>query len=106
MVGHTGDYQAITRAIEAVDSCVKDVVETARDNGYTALIIADHGNADNAVNEDGSPNTAHSKNPVPCVLVSNQYKSIQDGILADVSPTLLKIMNIQQPEDMTGHSLV
>ena len=106
MVGHTGDYEAIRKAIEAVDSCVNDVVEAALANGYTPLIIADHGNADNARNDDGSPNTAHSTNPVPCVLVSNQYQSINNGILADVSPTLLKIMNIEQPEDMTGKSLV
>jgi 2,3-bisphosphoglycerate-independent phosphoglycerate mutase len=106
MVGHTGVYEAIRKAVEAVDSCVKDVVEAAQKNGYTALIIADHGNADNAVNPDGSPNTAHSQNPVPCILVSDQYKSIREGILADVAPTLLKVMGIDQPEDMTGKSLV
>jgi len=106
MVGHTGVYEAIRKAVEAVDSCVDDVVEAARENGYTVLIIADHGNADNAVNEDGSPNTAHSQNPVPCILVSDQYTSIREGILADVAPTLLKIMNIDQPDDMTGKSLV
>ena len=106
MVGHTGVYEAIRKAVEAVDSCVNDVVEAAKENGYTVLIIADHGNADNAVNEDGSPNTAHSQNPVPCILVSDQYKSIREGILADVAPTLLKVMGIDQPEDMTGKSLV
>ncbi len=106
MVGHTGVYESIRKAIEAVDSCVKDVVETAKENGYTAYIIADHGNADNAVNPDGSPNTAHSMNPVPSILVSDEYKKIKEGILADVAPTLLKIMNIPIPGEMTGKSLV
>lgn len=106
MVGHTGDYQAIRKAIEAVDSCLHDVVEAAKENGYEALIIADHGNADNAVNEDGSPNTAHSTNPVPCVLVSDRFRSVKEGILADVAPTFLKLMNIEQPQEMTGHALV
>jgi 2,3-bisphosphoglycerate-independent phosphoglycerate mutase len=106
MVGHTGVYESIVKAIEAVDSCLKDVVEAAKSNGYTAYIIADHGNADNALNEDGSPNTAHSKNPVPSVLVSNEYNEIQEGILADVAPTLLTIMGVSIPDEMTGKSLV
>jgi 2,3-bisphosphoglycerate-independent phosphoglycerate mutase len=106
MVGHTGVYESIRKAIEAVDSCVKDVVETAKENGYTAYIIADHGNADNAVNQNGSPNTAHSMNPVPSILVSDEYKEIKEGILADVAPTLLKIMNISIPEEMTGKPLI
>jgi 2,3-bisphosphoglycerate-independent phosphoglycerate mutase len=106
MVGHTGDYDAITKAIEAVDSCVKDVVEAAKANGYDAYIIADHGNADNAVNADGSPNTAHSTNPVPSIVVSDRVKSIKEGILADVAPTLLDILNIAQPDEMTGKSLI
>jgi len=106
MVGHTGVYNAIKKAIETVDNCLSDVVEAAKENGYNALIIADHGNADNAVNQDGSPNTAHSTNPVPCVLVSGEYKKINDGILADVAPTLLKIMNIDIPDEMTGNAMV
>ena len=106
MVGHTGVYEAIKKAIAAVDECAGRVVETARNNGYDVLIIADHGNADNAVNPDGSPNTAHSLNPVPCVLVTDDYTSINEGILADVAPTLLKIMGVDRPEDMTGKSLV
>ena len=85
---------------------VGDVVEAARANDYTVMIIADHGNADNAVNEDGSPNTAHSLNPVPCILVTDEYTSVKDGILADVAPTLLKIMDLEIPEDMTGTVLV
>ncbi|MFO7939306.1 MAG: 2,3-bisphosphoglycerate-independent phosphoglycerate mutase [Bacteroidales bacterium] len=106
MVGHTGVYSAIKKAVETVDSCVGEVVEAARENGYEVLIIADHGNADFAVNEDGSPNTAHSTNPVPCVLVSNRFDRINEGILADVAPTLLKLMGIEQPKEMTGKSLV
>lgn len=106
MVGHTGVWEAITEAVEVVDACVAEVVETAKNNGYTALIIADHGNADNAKNPDGSPNTAHSLNPVPCILVDNDYSDIENGILADVAPTILKIMDIDQPEEMTGKSLI
>lgn len=106
MVGHTGVWDAIIQAVEAVDACVQDVVTTARANGYTAMIIADHGNADNAINPDGSPNTAHSLNPVPCIVVSDEYTEVRDGILADVAPTILKIMGMKQPESMTGHSLV
>jgi 2,3-bisphosphoglycerate-independent phosphoglycerate mutase len=106
MVGHTGVYEAIRKAIEAVDSCVGEVVEAARNNGYELLIIADHGNADNAVNKDGSPNTAHSTNPVPCILVSDRFEKIDNGILADVAPTILKMMDLQIPEEMTGKVLV
>ncbi|MCD4683823.1 MAG: alkaline phosphatase family protein, partial [Bacteroidales bacterium] len=106
MVGHTGVYEAILKAVEAVDSCVKEVVETARSNAYDVLIIADHGNADNAVNPDGSPNTAHSLNPVPCILVSDKKSQLKNGILADVAPTILNIMGMNIPEDMTGNVLV
>jgi 2,3-bisphosphoglycerate-independent phosphoglycerate mutase len=106
MVGHTGVYEAIRKAIQTVDECAGDVVEAARDNGYDVMIIADHGNADYALNEDGSPNTAHSLNPVPCVLVTDDYTSIREGILADVAPTLLHIMGIDIPEEMTGKVLV
>jgi len=107
MVGHTGDYQAITKAIEAVDGCAKAVVEAARANNYNVLIIADHGNADNAVNPDGSPNTAHSLNPVPCIYVSDDKNlKINDGILADVAPTLLSEMGLEIPAEMTGNVLI
>jgi len=106
MVGHTGVYESILKAVEAVDSCVKDVVEAARPNGYDVLIIADHGNADNAINPDGSPNTAHSLNPVPCILVSDKKSQLKNGILADVAPTILNIMGMNIPEDMTGNVLV
>ena len=94
MVGHTGIYDAIVKAVKAVDECVAKVVESAKKNGYEVVVIADHGNADNAVNEDGSPNTAHSLNPVPIVVVSDRVKSVKEGILADVAPTVLKLMEI------------
>ncbi len=106
MVGHTGVYESIKKAVMTVDECVGKVVEAARENEYDILIIADHGNADNAVNDDGSPNTAHSLNPVPCILVSNDYEEIKDGILADVAPTLLSIMGIERPAEMSGNVLV
>lgn len=106
MVGHTGNYEAILKALKAVDNCVKDVVEAAKANGYTAMIIADHGNADNAVNTDGSINTAHSTNPVPCILVTDEYKEVRNGVLADVAPTLLKIIGLEIPKEMTGKVLV
>ena len=107
MVGHTGVYSAIEKAVLAVDACLKDVIEAARNHGYESIIIADHGNADNAVNPDGSPNTAHSLNPVPCVYVTNnEGATIEDGILADVAPTILKIMGLEAPADMTGKALI
>lgn len=106
MVGHTGIYEAILKAVKAIDENVKNVVETAKENNYSVMIIADHGNADNAVNPDGSPNTAHSLNPVPCILVDNDYKEIKNGILADVAPTLLNIMGMEIPKGMTGKVLV
>ena len=105
MVGHTGVYEAIMKAIITVDECVGEVVETAREYGYDVLIIADHGNADHALNPDGSPNTAHSLNPVPCILVSSDYTRIDEGILADVAPTLLQVMGLKQPAEMTGKIL-
>ena len=107
MVGHTGVYSAIEAAVKAVDECVKDVIEAAKETGYEAIIIADHGNADNAVNADGSPNTAHSLNPVPFVYVT-ENKDVQpaDGILADVAPSVLKIMGLPVPVEMTGKQLI
>ena len=107
MVGHTGVYEAIEKAVKVVDECVHKTVEAAKEAGYEVIIIADHGNADNAVNADGTPNTAHSLNPVPCVYVTDRKDAtVEDGKLADVAPTILKIMGIEQPAEMTGHSLI
>ena len=107
MVGHTGVYEAILKAVETVDSCLKDVVKKGQELGYEFLVIADHGNADYALNEDGSPNTAHSLNPVPMVLVTNDKTvKLQPGILADVAPTILHRMGISVPVEMTGKNLV
>lgn len=107
MVGHTGVYNAIAKAVYAVDNCVREVIEAARANDYEALIIADHGNADNAINEDGTPNTAHSLNPVPIIYVTNNNSAtIRNGRLADVAPSLLHIMGLEQPADMNGENLI
>ncbi|HQB22000.1 MAG: 2,3-bisphosphoglycerate-independent phosphoglycerate mutase [Bacteroidales bacterium] len=106
MVGHTGVYDAIVKAVETVDTAMGEVVELAIKNDYQILIIADHGNADNALNDDGTPNTAHSLNPVPCILINSEYKKIENGVLADVAPTILKMMNLAIPSEMTGKILV
>ena len=107
MVGHTGVYEAIEKAVKAVDECVGSVIDTAVANGYEAIIIADHGNADHALNADGTPNTAHSLNPVPFVYVtSNKAAQVENGILADVAPSLCHIMGIELPAEMTGKCLI
>lgn len=107
MVGHTGVYEAIEKAVVAVDACVEATVEAAKRNGYEVIIIADHGNADNAINADGTPNTAHSLNPVPFVYVSeNTDAKVSDGILADVAPSICHIMGLAQPKDMDGKCLI
>ena len=106
MVGHTGVYAAIQTAVRTVDECAGQVTDAARANGYEVIIIADHGNADYAVNPDGSANTAHSLNPVPIYLISERYRTVSNGILADVAPTVLTMMGIDIPAEMTGKSLV
>ena len=107
MVGHTGVYNAIAKAVWAIDHCVKEVIEAAQANDYEAIIIADHGNADHAINEDGTPNTAHSLNPVPFIYVTdNNSATVKDGRLADVAPSILHIMGLEQPEAMTGENLI
>ena len=107
MVGHTGVYHAIAKAVWAIDNCVKEVVEAAKANDYETIIIADHGNADHAINEDGTPNTAHSLNPVPFIYVtSNNSATVKDGRLADVAPSILHIMGLEQRADMTGENLI
>lgn len=106
MVGHTGVYEAILKAASTVDKCLQLTVETALTNNYHVIVTADHGNADHALNEDNSPNTAHSLNPVPCILVGDPDAKIKDGILADLAPTILKILDLDQPKEMTGSSLI
>jgi len=107
MVGHTGVYEAIQKAVVAVDSCVKDVINAAKETGYEAIIIADHGNADHAVNDDDTPNTAHSLNAVPFIYVTESKQAkVENGILADVAPSILHIMGLTQPAEMTGRNLI
>ena len=107
MVGHTGVYGAIEKAVVAVDKCVGEVIDAVRETSYEAIIIADHGNADYAVNADGTPNTAHSLNPVPFIYITeNKNAKVKNGILADVAPSILHLMGLQQPEDMTGEILI
>jgi 2,3-bisphosphoglycerate-independent phosphoglycerate mutase len=107
MLGHTGVYDAIVKAVEKVDQCLKSVVEIGLELGYEFLVIADHGNADFALNEDGSPNTAHSLNPVPIILVTKEKElKLSDGILADVAPTILDRLRLAAPIEMTGSTLV
>ena len=106
MVGHTGVMEAAIKACEAVDACVKEVVTTALENNYTTIIIADHGNCEKMINEDGTPNTSHTTFPVPIVLVDKDLKQIKSGVLADVAPTILKLMGIEQPQVMTQNPLI
>ncbi len=107
MVGHTGVYEAIVTAVKTIDKCVEQVVEAAKANDYEVIIIADHGNADNAENNDGSPNTAHSLNPVPFVYVTeNTAAKVENGILADVAPSICQILGIEKPKEMTGKGLI
>ena len=106
MVGHTGIFSAVVKAVETVDTCVKRVVEAGIKNGYSFLITADHGNADYMINDDGSPNTAHTTNPVPIILVDKELKTIHDGVLGDLAPTILALMGIEKPAVMTGKSLL
>ena len=106
MVGHTGVREAIISAVEATDACAKRVAEVARGAGYSVLIIADHGNADKVANADGTPNTAHTTNPVPVIALADESLRLRDGVLADVAPTLLELMGMEKPAEMTGSSLI
>ncbi|MCF6347675.1 MAG: 2,3-bisphosphoglycerate-independent phosphoglycerate mutase, partial [Flavobacteriaceae bacterium] len=106
MVGHTGVMEAAIKACEAVDECVRNVITTALKNNYTTILIADHGNCETMINADGSPHTSHTTNPVPIILIDKELKQINDGILADIAPTILKLMGIEQPKIMTQHSLI
>lgn len=106
MVGHTGVMEAAIKACEAVDACAKEVIEKALANGYTTLVIADHGNCETMLNPDGSPNTAHTTNPVPIIVVDKDIRHINEGVLGDIAPTILELMGIKKPEAMTRHSLL
>jgi 2,3-bisphosphoglycerate-independent phosphoglycerate mutase len=106
MVGHTGKFSAVQKAIETVDACNKKVIEAGLSNGYSFIIIADHGNAEFMINPDGSPNTAHTTNPVPCILIDKDIKKIADGKLADLAPTILKMMGLAIPKEMDGNILI
>jgi 2,3-bisphosphoglycerate-independent phosphoglycerate mutase len=107
MVGHTGDFQAAIKAVETVDKCVERVVNAALENGYAVFLTADHGNADYMINEDGSPNTAHTLNPVPLFVIDAQWKGgVKSGKLGDIAPSILTMMNIPIPKEMTGNVLI
>jgi 2,3-bisphosphoglycerate-independent phosphoglycerate mutase len=106
MVGHTGIMSAAIKACETVDQCAQAVIETASAHGYSTLVIADHGNCDTMVNPDGSPNTAHTTNPVPFILVDPDRKPVKDGVLGDIAPTILEILGVDQPAEMTQKSLI
>lgn len=106
MVGHTGVFNAVVKAVETVDACTKTVVETGLENGYSFIILADHGNAEFMVNEDGSINTAHTTNLVPCILIDKEFRQIRDGKLGDIAPTVLKLMGVDIPAEMSGNVLV
>ncbi len=106
MVGHTGDFQAVVKACEAVDESLNAVVSTGIEHGYSIIVLADHGNADYMINDDGSPNTQHSLNLVPCILIDKDKKAVKDGKLGDIAPTILELMGIEKPAIMTGFSLV
>lgn len=106
MVGHTGSMGAAIKACEAVDICAQQVIETAIENNYSVMVLADHGNCETMYNEDGSPNTAHTTNPVPLILIGKDFKQIRDGVLGDVAPTILELMDVEKPDVMTGKSLI
>jgi 2,3-bisphosphoglycerate-independent phosphoglycerate mutase len=106
MVGHTGVFDAVVKAVETADSCAEIVVNKGIENGYSFIILADHGNSEYMINGDGSVNTAHTTNLVPCILIDKDFKTVADGKLGDIAPTVLQIMGIQKPEIMTGNSLV
>jgi len=106
MVGHTGDFNAAVKACETVDTCLQTLIDAAEKNNYSVIVIADHGNSETMKNEDGSPNTAHTINPVPFILVDKDIKSVKDGILGDIAPTILDLMGIKQPDLMTQKSLI
>ena len=106
MVGHTGNFNAAIKACETIDLCVKEIIDQALKFNYVSLIISDHGNCEKMLNSDGTPNTAHTTNPVPIILVDNKKTKINNGILANIAPTILDILNIKKPKDMNMNSLI
>ena len=106
MVGHTGVFDAAVKACETVDKCTKEVISTGLQNGYTTLLIADHGNCETMMNPDGSPHTAHTTNPVPMIIIDKKIQSIKNGVLGDIAPTILELMGVEQPKEMTRKSLL
>jgi 2,3-bisphosphoglycerate-independent phosphoglycerate mutase len=106
MVGHTGVFDAVVKAVETADRCAETVVKKGLEHGYSFILLADHGNSEYMMNDDGSVNTAHTTNLVPCILIDNDFKAIKDGKLGDVAPTILKIMGIDAPAIMTGDVLI
>jgi 2,3-bisphosphoglycerate-independent phosphoglycerate mutase len=106
MVGHTGNFQAVTKAIETIDKQLKKLVDASIKQDYALIIIADHGNAEKMKNEDGSPNTAHTTFKVPCFILNTNIKKLKEGNLCDIAPTILEIMNINKPAEMTGKTLI
>ena len=106
MVGHTGVMEAAIKACETVDTCAKDVIIKGLEHGYTTLVIADHGNCDTMVNPDGSPNTAHTTNPVPLIVIDADIQTVKDGVLGDIAPTILKLMGLEKSKLMTQNALI
>tara|TARA_B110000495_G_C22451594_1_gene282103 strand:- start:74 stop:532 length:459 start_codon:yes stop_codon:yes gene_type:complete len=106
MVGHTGHYDSVKKAVETIDICLKELIEASIKEDYALVIIADHGNAEKMKNKDGSPNTAHTTNKVPCFILNANIEHIKPGSLCDIAPTILKIMNIEKPNEMTGSSII
>ena len=106
MVGHTGNFKAAVNACEVVDQCVNEVISNALKNDYTTILIADHGNCETMINPDGTPHTAHTTNPVPFIVIDNEITSIKNGILGDIAPTILHLLGIEKPTEMSQHSLI
>lgn len=106
MVGHTGDFKAAIKACETVDNCTSTIIKECLKNDYSIILIADHGNSDVMINDDGTPNTAHTTNPVPIIIIDDDVEKVNDGVLADIAPTILNILDLKKPKLMTGNTLI